>query len=47
MEAGRFSWPPKGGRGQKKLKLSPEALSLLLDGVDMRGASFRPWYERS
>lgn len=47
LEAGRFSWPPKSGRGQKKLKLSSEALSLLLDGVDMRGAGFRPWYERS
>lgn len=46
LEAGKFSWPPAGGRGQKKLRLSPEALGLLLDGVDMRGAGFKPWYER-
>jgi transposase len=46
LEAGRFSWPPPGERGQKKLKLGPEALGLLLDGVDMRGAGFRPWYGR-
>jgi transposase len=29
-----------------KLSLSPEALALLIDGVDMRGAKLRPWYER-
>lgn len=46
LEAGKFSWPPKSERGQKKLKLSSEALSLLLDGVDMRGGEFKPWYER-
>ncbi len=46
LERGVFSWPPPGRAGQRKLKLSPEALGLLLDGVDMRGAGFRPWYER-
>jgi len=24
----------------------PEALALLTDGVDLRGAKLRPWYER-
>ena len=24
----------------------PRGLALLLDGVDMRGGKFRPWYER-
>ena len=47
LEAGRFSWPPKSESGQKKLKLSSEALSLLLDGVDMRGAELKPWNDRS
>ena len=46
LEAGAFSWPATSGAGQKKLKLAPEALALLLDGVDMRGGKFRPWYER-
>ena len=46
LESGKFSWPPRSGQGQKKLKLSAEALQLLLDGVDMRGGRFRPWYER-
>jgi transposase len=29
-----------------KLKLTPQALALLTDGVDLRGGKLRPWYER-
>jgi transposase len=32
--------------GQVKLKLAPEALAMLTDGIDLRGARLRPWYER-
>ena len=46
LETGKFSWPPASEANQKKLKLAPEALQLLLDGVDMRGAKFKPWFER-
>ena len=46
LEAGRFSWPSASEPDQKKINLSPEALQLLIDGVDMRGAQFKPWYER-
>ena len=46
LEKGAFSWPGASATGQKKLKLAPEALALLLDGVDMRGGKFRPWHER-
>ncbi len=46
LETGTFSWP-KGVEGAAaKLKLAPEALALLTDGVDLRGAKLRPWYER-
>ena len=46
LEKGTFSWP-KGIEGNSgKLSLRPEALALLLDGVDMRGGKFRPWYQR-
>lgn len=44
LEQGTFSWP-KAETG-KKLPLKPEALALLLDGVDLRGARLRPWYGR-
>lgn len=44
LEEGTFSWPK--GLDKIKLPLQPEALSLLLDGVDLRGANLRPWYQR-
>lgn len=47
LERGGFSWPKPSRSNQKKLLLAPEALQLLLDGVDLRGAQLRPWYERS
>jgi transposase len=28
------------------LKLTPEALVLLTDGIDLRAGRMRPWYER-
>ena len=46
LESGTFSWPKSSTGGAAKLSLSPEALQLLLDGVDLRGAEMRPWYER-
>ena len=46
LEQGTFAWP-KGVEVQNgKLPLRPEALALLLDGVDLRGGSLRPWYQR-
>ncbi|MCK5675878.1 MAG: IS66 family insertion sequence element accessory protein TnpB, partial [Verrucomicrobia bacterium] len=44
LEQGTFSWPK--GSGEEKMSLKPEALALLLDGVDLRGPRLRPWYER-
>jgi transposase len=46
LEEGRFSWPKPSRSGQRKLSLTPEALALLTDGVDLKGATMRPWYER-
>lgn len=46
LEEGTFSWPPAGSGRSGKLKLAPEALAMLTDGVDLRGARMRPWYER-
>ncbi len=35
LERGTFSWPKSAT--EDKMTLKPEALSLLLDGVDLRG----------
>jgi transposase len=46
LEQGTFSWPRNMEPGRTKLSLTPQALALLTDGVDLRGAKLRPWYER-
>jgi len=46
LEQGCFSWPKPSQKGQKRLSLTPEALAMLTDGVDLKGARMRPWYER-
>jgi transposase len=46
LEQGTFSWPKNIEAGRVKLKLTPEALVMLTDGIDLRGAKLRPWYER-
>jgi len=47
LENGCFTWP-KGvpSSSTEKLDLAPEALALLLDGVDLKQGSFKPWYQR-
>jgi len=45
LEEGRFSWPAPG-EAKRKLSLAPEALALLLGGVDLKRGSLKPWYER-
>jgi transposase len=46
LEKGTFSWPKVIQGESTKLKLTPEAFAMLTDGVDLRGAKLRPWYER-
>jgi len=46
LERGTFSWPKHVEPGVTKLKLTPQALALLTDGVDLRGGKLRPWYQR-
>ena len=47
LEQGTFSWPKGVDVEDGKLPLSPEALALLLDGVDLRQGTMRPWYQRN
>ena len=46
LEKGTFSWPKPGRSGQQKLKLTPEAMGMLTDGIDLRDGCRRGWYER-
>jgi len=46
LEQGTFAWPKALEPQTTKLKLAPEALAMLTDGIDLRGARLRPWYER-
>jgi transposase len=46
LEQGTFAWPKDLGSEKTKLKLTPQALAMLTDGVDLRGGKLRPWYER-
>ncbi|MFT3780806.1 MAG: IS66 family insertion sequence element accessory protein TnpB [Nibricoccus sp.] len=45
LEQGRFSWP-KPSQAKRKLSLAPEALALLVGGVELKHGSLKPWYER-
>jgi transposase len=46
LERGTFSWPRTADVAVGKLALRAEALAMLTDGIDLKGAKMRPWYER-
>ncbi len=46
LEQGRFSWPQTSDAEPVKLSLRPEALAMLTDGVELKGARLKPWYQR-
>lgn len=45
LETGDFAWPKVPEKDAKKLRMRPEALEMLLSGIDLKGARMRPWYE--
>lgn len=45
LEKGCFSWPQPSEK-KAKLSLAPEALALLIGGIDLKHGSLKPWYER-
>lgn len=47
LEEGTFAWPPSAGEPNAKLRLAPQALQLLLDGVELKAGARRAWYEAS
>ena len=45
LEKGTYHWPRSADVPKPKIKLAPQALQLLLDGVDLKDAGRRAWYE--
>jgi transposase len=43
LEKGRFTWPV--GSDRTKLALAPEALTMLLAGIDLKAGCKKAWYE--
>jgi transposase len=46
LESGTFRWPQSAGEANAKIRLAPQALQLLLDGVDLKEGARRAWYEQ-
>ena len=45
LEEGCFNFPQSAGEPAAKIRLAPQALQLLLDGVDLKQGARRAWYE--
>ena len=46
LEVGTFSWPAPSEPEQQELNLTPQALQLIFDVVDLRHGTLRPWHEQ-
>lgn len=44
LEQERFPWP-EPSEAKRKLALTPEALALIVGGVDLKTATLKPWYD--
>lgn len=45
LEEGVFNFPQSAGEPSAKIRLAPQALQLLIDGVDLKQGARRAWYE--
>lgn len=45
LEQGNFSWPKASEDNQTLLSITHQALQLIIDGVQLRDGSLKPWYE--
>jgi transposase len=45
LEKGGFRWPKSLQSKDGKMQLKPEALEMLLSGIDLKDGAQRAWYE--
>ena len=45
LEQGRFSWPASAGGDGRRLQLTPEAMTMLLGGIELKKGHKKAWYE--
>ena len=46
LEKGTFWWPKEKDCKSNRLDISPEALGMLLNGIDLKEGNMRPWFQR-
>ena len=46
LEQGNFKWPTSAKTETNRISLTPEALAMLTDGIELRNAGRLAWYER-
>ena len=47
LEKGTFSWPTSASGATNKIALTPQALAMLTDGIELKDGMTRAWYEKS
>jgi len=47
LEKGTFSWPVSASSASDKIALTPQALAMLTDGIELKDGMTRAWYEKS
>jgi transposase len=47
LEKGTFSWPGSASGASDKIALTPQALAMLTDGIELKDGMTRAWYEKS
>ena len=46
LEKGTFAWPKASASHVQSLRIAPEELAMLLNGIDLARARPRPWHNR-